>query len=196
MEVTAPEKAPLLKPNNSLSIKFSGILPQFICTNLPCLLLNLCIVSAIICLPLPLSPVINTVASVLAIFAAVLKIFCMEALTPTSFFVFCGRRTCSLIIVRYDVTLSITSRISLSDDGFTIYSKAPFCMASIAISTVPNAVIKIIGQPALICFISSIACIPPITGIEISISTKSGICSSNTFKACLPSNAVTTSSPS
>ncbi len=66
---SAPLKAPLTYPNNSLSKRASGIAPQFIAIKgLVFLSLSQCIARAITSLPVPLSPVIRTVELDEAIF--------------------------------------------------------------------------------------------------------------------------------
>ncbi len=67
---TAPVKAPRTCPNSSDSIRFSGMAPQLTTTKGPLLRgLRAWISLAISSLPVPVSPVINTLMSVVATFS-------------------------------------------------------------------------------------------------------------------------------
>ena len=80
---TAPVKAPLMCPNNSLSRRGSGIALQFTVTNGSRLRpLLLWIARAISSLPVPLSPEINTLLLVSATLRTISNTFRIGSLSP------------------------------------------------------------------------------------------------------------------
>ena len=79
LSVVAPVKAPLTWPNSSLSSRFSGSAPQATSTNGPPLRPPAaCRARAVIVLPVPLSPRINTVVRVSATDSISSNIRCMR----------------------------------------------------------------------------------------------------------------------
>ena len=83
--LTAPVKAPFSYPNSSLSSRFSGTPPMFIATNGPSLAADQAWISrATTSLPVPLSPVMRTVALEGAIFLTISLMCIIGALSPTN----------------------------------------------------------------------------------------------------------------
>jgi len=83
---TAPVKAPFSCPNSSLSRRFSGRAAQFTGTKgLSHLGLFLCMATAATSLPVPLSPVISTVALLLETFSIKYSTSFIEELSPIIF---------------------------------------------------------------------------------------------------------------
>ena len=136
---SAPVKAPLLNPKNSLSRRFSGMAPQLTEINGPLLLLlNRWIPFATSSLPVPLSPVINTVVSYLATLFARSNNSFISRLSPiisSNPSPFCNSSTFwrSRLFSFFSCALSSAffkmHSISSSLNGFVIKSYAPTFIA-------------------------------------------------------------------
>jgi len=80
-----------------------------------------------------------------------------------------------------------------SDNGFSTKSNAPRRVASTAVSTVPWPDIITTGQPsAAVLDHSRSSVMPSTSGIQISSSTRSGVCRARAARACAALAATST----
>ena len=139
--VTAPGNAPLTCPNNSLSIRSSGMVAQLISTNLAeDRMLWAWIARATNALPVPLSPKIRTRPLVGAISSICCRTAFMGTLSPrmrclrsisANSDAFCASRLrCSRALRTATVTFA-------TESGFSKKSCAPSLVARTALSTLP-----------------------------------------------------------
>ena len=147
---TAEVNEPFSWPNNSLSINSDGIAAQFTSTNCEFERLDFsCNQRATSSFPLPFAPVIKTLASVGATRSMVSLIRPMAGDSPSISLVLLTLRFKTLVSVtkfpRSRAFLTVISK-RFKSGGFEIKSKAPFLLASTAVSTVPWPEIMMNGR--------------------------------------------------
>ena len=139
-------------PNNSESTFSCGIVARFTATKGFCLRSpRSCTALATSSLPVPLSPVIKTVRSLLTTRATALKISCIERERPTS-----GPPSSNCAGIWFlgaseepEITSSARATTSTkfrNSKGFGRYSNTPICWALTAVSNVDRALMTITGR--------------------------------------------------
>ena len=196
----APVKAPFSCPKSSLSIKPSGMAAQLILTNGSSARgLCKCTLRATSSLPVPLSPLISTVAEVGATRSIIRFTAQSAGLRPIS------RRSGSSSgwmlaslssSFRVFTALATTWQTSSGSNGLVMKSNAPCLSASTALPTVPWAVSRITGTPGACLRASSSSSSPFMWGILRSVRMASTGSSLSKSRAASPSGASSVRSPS
>ena len=197
----ASVNAPLTWPNSSLSRSGSGIAAQLTATSGPAArLLWRCSARATSSLPVPLSPVTSTLASVGATRAISSWTSRIAALSPSSSpsraVATCRRsRVSSSVNRRCRTARSSATATASRSIGLARKSYAPERIAPIAAGRLPNAVSTITGRPGRLPTMRSVSASPSRPAMCRSVITTSTSSVSSRASASAAELAVTTSKP-
>ena len=172
--------APRAWPNSSLSSIVSGTAAQLNATNGPVLRgPRWCTARATSSLPVPLSPVISTVASVSARRASIAYTSCITGLSPIMSTGGRWRATVSRSCLFSSLScLCSSARSSVSSSsgiwiGLAMKSYAPARIAATAVSMLPNAVTNTIGRSGQLACARRHSSSPVMPGMLRSVMTAS-----------------------